>query len=198
MHADGDRIFTEGRRSEQWGLPESSSVRSPQIDRGNTSAPNARKDNRSPLGYLVPIATLLAVGFAFSFLLQVLLVSAAVERPLLFYVWFYYWSAAVAALSIGFVLDRSARRTYATILVTGLAAGAPAIIEGLITKPLLGYAAFLSLGLSDQEWEAREALNAHLEGLSEQDFHKQAIHLASGYGWARAPTHKRVLRWKRE
>jgi hypothetical protein len=319
-----------------------------------------------------------AVGMPF-LLLQVLLVSAAVERSqsrpiplaagistaLLFYVWFYYWTAAVAALAIGFVLDRSARRIYAAILGIGLVAGAPAIVGGLITKPLLdpqafhriglfapvprlaffllpkagllallvtgvwiwrnpaqdglylwclalaalalsnnhiisgldlraghwrniwstgssilvfvmvtqllrdhirlsrssittvvlavllidvaagaalrtievsrginarfvadgyqrfvsqsslkasgmlpvgaiiggnekfcglasivrgtrplaGYAAFLSLGLSDQEWEAREALNAHLEGLSEQDFRKQAIHLASSYGW---------------
>jgi hypothetical protein len=68
MHADRDRIVTGGRRSEQWGLPESSSVRSPQIDRGNTSAPNARDDNLSRSAYLVPIATVLAVGFAFSFL----------------------------------------------------------------------------------------------------------------------------------
>jgi len=551
MHAGRDRIVTGWRRSEQWGLRKSSSMRSPQLERVDAASPNARRDNRSPSAYLVPIATVLAVGFAFSFLpyflwwhrighfayiadkdnqyylqlasrlyygnplsmrdvvvpaattmyqsfqflpavllvrvlglpvleintvwhlwaaialplafylvffhwlqrpwaaaccaiimlvdcgvsttepfviqalrifqtvtgrlpvlydgqdllgqwriidpalgmpfllLQVLFVSAAVERPqsgsvplaagistaLLFYVWFYYWSAAVAALSIGFVLDRSARRTYATILVIGLAAGAPAIIEGLITKPLLdpqalhrigffaavprlasfllpkagllalfvtgvwiwrkptrdglylwclslaalglsnnhiisgldlraghwrniwgaglsilvfvmaaqllrdnlrlsraamtivtaaivlaevstgavlrtieverginarvaadgyralvsqtrlnapglfpvgavvagdeefcdlasivsgtrplaGYAAFLSLGLSDQEWEAREALNAHLEGLSEQDFHKQAIHLASGYGWGESANPQKSL-----
>jgi hypothetical protein len=329
-----------------------------------------------------------AVGMPF-LLLQVLLVSAAVERPqsgsvplgagistaLLFYVWFYYWSAAVAALAIGFVLDRSARRAYAVSLGIGLAAGAPAIIEGLITKPLLdpqalhrigffapvprlallllpkaglialfvtgvwiwrkptrdglylwclalaalalsnnhiisgldlraghwrimwgtglsilvlvmaaqvlhnnlrlaraammivtaaivlaevstgaalrtieverginarlaadgyrafvaqprlnapglfpvgavvagdeelcdlasivsgtrpfaGYAAFLSPGLSDQEWEAREALNAHLEGLSEQDFRKKAIHLASGYGWGESANPQKSL-----
>jgi hypothetical protein len=329
-----------------------------------------------------------AVGMPF-LLLQVLLVSAAVERPqsgsvslgagistaLLFYVWFYYWSAAVAALAIGFVLDRSARRTYAVILGIGLAVGAPAMIEGLITKPLLdpqalhrigvfapvsrlaffllpkagllallvtgvwiwrkpsrdglylwclalaalalsnnhiitgldlraghwrfiwgmglsilvlvmvtqvlhnnarlsrvamiivtaaivltevstgavlriievehginarvvadayrtfvaqprlnapglfpvgavvagdeelcdlasivsgtrplaGYAAFVSLGLSDQEWETREALNAHLEGLSELDFRKQAFHLASGYGWGESVNPQKSL-----
>jgi hypothetical protein len=329
-----------------------------------------------------------AVGMPF-LLLQVLLVSAAVERvqsrsvplaaglstALLFYIWFYYWTAAVAALAVALVLDRSARRSYATILGIGLAAGAPAIIEGLITKPLLnpqalhrigvfapvprlaffllpragllalfvtgvwilrkptrdglylwclalaalalsnnhiisgldlraghwriiwgvgfsilgfvmiaqllrdnirlsrsamtlvaaaivlaevstgavlrtieverginaqivadgyqrfvsqsslkasgilpvgaiiggdekfcglvtivrgtrplaGYAAFLSLGLSDQEWEAREALNAHLEGLSEQDFRRQAIHLASGYGWGESANPQKSL-----
>jgi hypothetical protein len=99
------------------------------------------------------------VGMPF-LLLQVFFVSAAVERPqsgsvplaagistaLLFYVWFYYWSAAVAALAIGFVLDRSARRAYATILGIGLGAGAPAIIEGLITKPLLDPQALHRIG----------------------------------------------------
>ena len=330
-----------------------------------------------------------ALGMPF-LLLQVFFVSVAVEKPqgrsvplvagistaLLFYVWFYYWTAAVAALVVGFVLDRPARRTYAKILGIGLAAGAPAIIEGLITRPLLdqqalqrigffapvprlaflllpkvgllalfvtgvwiwrkpnreglylwclalaalalsnnhiisgldlraghwriiwgtglsiliflmaaqllrnnvrlssssmtivvavlmlievatgavlrtievnrginaqlvadgyrrflsqpslkvsgvmpvgaviagdetfcdlasivrgtrpvaGYAAFLSLGLSDHEWEAREALNAHLEGLSEQDFRKQAIHLASGYGWGESASPQKSLR----
>jgi len=66
------------------------------------------------------------------------------------------------------------------------------IVSG--TRPLAGYAAFLSLGLSDQEWEAREALNAHLEGLSEQDFRKQAIHLASGYGWGESASPQKSLR----
>jgi hypothetical protein len=329
-----------------------------------------------------------AVGMPF-LLLQVLLVSAAVERvqsrsipvaaglstALLFYIWFYYWTAAVAALAVALVLDRAVRRTYTTILAIALAAGAPAIIEGLITKPLLdpqalhrvgvfapvprlaflllpqagllalfvtgvwiwrkqtpdglylwclalaalalsnnhiilgldlraghwraiwgpgfsilvfvmvaqmlrdnirlsraamtivtaaivlaevstgavlrtieverginarvvadvyralvsqkrlntpgllsvgavvagdeefcalasivsgtiplaGYAAFLSLGLNDQEWEAREALNGHLEGLSEQAFHKQAIHLARGYGWGESANPQKSL-----
>jgi hypothetical protein len=330
-----------------------------------------------------------ALGIPF-LLLQVFFVSVAVEKPqsrsipfaagistaLLFYVWFYYWTATVAALAIGFVLDRSARRTYAAILGIGLAAGAPAIIEGLITKPLLdpqalhrigffapvprlaffllpkagllalfvtgvwiwrkpnrdglylwclalaalalsnnhivsgldlraghwrgiwgtglsilvfvmaaqllrdhvrlsrlsmtivvsamllievatgaalrtievsrginaqfvadgyqrfvsqpslkapgvlpvgavvagdeefcdlasivsgatplaGYAAFLSTALSDHEWEAREALNAHLEGFSEQDFRKEAKNLASGYGWGEtANPQKRLM-----
>jgi len=65
------------------------------------------------------------------------------------------------------------------------------IVRG--TRPLAGYAAFLSLGLSDQEWEAREALNAHLEGLSEQDFRRQAIHLASGYGWGESANPQKSL-----
>jgi hypothetical protein len=56
--------------------------------------------------------------------------------------------------------------------------GLVSIVRG--TRPLAGYAAFLSPGLSDQEWEAREALNAHLEGVSEQDFRKQAITLPAG------------------
>jgi hypothetical protein len=100
-----------------------------------------------------------AVGMSF-LLLQVLLVSAAVEKPqtrsvplaagvstaLLFYIWFYYWTAAVAALSIGFALDRYARRTYATILGMGLAVGTPAIVQGLITKSLLDPQALHRIG----------------------------------------------------
>jgi hypothetical protein len=65
------------------------------------------------------------------------------------------------------------------------------IVSGTI--PLAGYAAFLSLGLNDQEWEAREALNGHLEGLSEQAFHKQAIHLARGYGWGESANPQKSL-----
>ncbi len=100
-----------------------------------------------------------ALGMPF-LLLQVFFVSVAVEKPqgrsvplaagistaLLFYVWFYYWTAVVAALVVGFVLDRHARRTYAKILGIGLAAGAPAIIEGLITRSLLDQQAFHRIG----------------------------------------------------
>ncbi len=65
------------------------------------------------------------------------------------------------------------------------------IVSG--ARPLAGYAAFLSPALSDQEWEAREALNAHLEGLSEPDFRKQAIHLARGYGWGESANPQKSL-----
>lgn len=84
-------------------------------------------------------------------LLQIFFVSSAVERrqdrkllgaaaistALLFYVWFYYWTAAVGALVIALILDRPARRVYATILGVGLVAGLPAIIEGFTTRSLL-------------------------------------------------------------
>jgi hypothetical protein len=84
-------------------------------------------------------------------LLQIFFVSSAVERPqdrkllgaagistaLLFYVWFYYWTAAVGALVIAFILDRPARRLYATILGVGLVAGLPAIVDGFTTRSLL-------------------------------------------------------------
>ena len=84
-------------------------------------------------------------------LLQILFVSSAVEKPkdrkrlgvagistaLLFYVWLYYWTAAVGALVIAFILDRPARRVYATILGVGLVAGLPAIVYGFTTKALL-------------------------------------------------------------
>jgi hypothetical protein len=100
-----------------------------------------------------------ALGLPF-LLLQVFFVSAAVEKrstrsiplaagvttALLFYIWFYYWTAAVGALTIGFILDRDARRPYAIILGIALALGAPAIVAGLITKPLLDPQALHRIG----------------------------------------------------
>ncbi len=93
-------------------------------------------------------------------LFQVFFVSSAVERPkgrrllvaagistaLLFYTWFYYWTAAVGALSIAFIVDRSARRTYAKILGIGVMAGLPVIVDGLIIKPLLNSEALHRIG----------------------------------------------------
>ena len=65
-----------------------------------------------------------------------LLVAAGISTVLLFYTWFYYWTAAVGALLIAFIVDRSARRTYAKILGIGVMAGLPAIVDGLIIKGL--------------------------------------------------------------
>jgi hypothetical protein len=84
-------------------------------------------------------------------LLQIFFVSFAVERPqdrkisvaagistgVLFYTWFYYWPAAIGALTIAFILDRPARRIYASILGVGVVVGLPAIVEGFVTKTLL-------------------------------------------------------------
>ena len=100
-----------------------------------------------------------AVGMPF-FLLHVFFVESAVETPrgrklsiaasissaLLFYLWFYYWTAAVGALLIAFILDRSARRVYATTLGSCVIAGLPAILVGLITKSLLKQEALSRIG----------------------------------------------------
>ena len=94
-------------------------------------------------------------------LLQIFFVSSAVERPqdrrlliaagistgILFYTWFYYWTAAVGALSFALVLDRSSRRSYSTILGFGVIAGLPAIVEGFITKALLNPEALHRIGV---------------------------------------------------
>jgi hypothetical protein len=100
-----------------------------------------------------------AVGMPF-LILQICLVSAAVERPterrfviaaaistgVLFYVWFYYWTAAVGALLIASVLDRNTRRLYWTVLGGAVALGLPAIVNGLLTKALFNGEAFQRTG----------------------------------------------------
>jgi hypothetical protein len=75
-----------------------------------------------------------------------LLVAAGISTALLFYTWFYFWTAAVGALSIALTVDRSARRTYAKILWIGVIAGLPAIVEGLIVKPLFNAEALHRIG----------------------------------------------------
>jgi hypothetical protein len=55
------------------------------------------------------------------------------------------------------------------------------IVSGV--RPLAGYAAFLSLEIDNREWAAREALNAHLQGLSEQEFRSKAHEAGTRYGW---------------
>ena len=94
-------------------------------------------------------------------LLQIFFVSSAVERPqdrkllaaagistaVMFYVWFYYWTAVVGALAIAFVLDRPARRVYAAILGIGLVAGLPAVVDGFATRSLLNAEALDRIGV---------------------------------------------------
>lgn len=55
------------------------------------------------------------------------------------------------------------------------------IFDGTI--PFAGYPTFLSLSLSDSAWEFREAFNAHLLGLDEDEFRNKAIVGARGYAW---------------
>jgi hypothetical protein len=59
-------------------------------------------------------------------------------------------------------------------------------------RPLAGYAAFLSLGVDDQEWESREALNAHIEGLSEREFRSKARDARRPYGWGESADRQRA------
>ena len=59
------------------------------------------------------------------------------------------------------------------------------IVSGV--RPLAGRAAFVSLSIDDRELESREALNAYLGGLSEQDFRSKAKAMGENYGWGHAP-----------
>jgi hypothetical protein len=102
-----------------------------------------------------------AVGLPFM-LLQITLVSSAAEQAqaskvrvaaagistaLLFYIWFYYWTAAVSALLIALILDRPARPTCAAILGIGVVGGAPSVAEGLMTKARLDPQALTRIGV---------------------------------------------------
>ncbi len=49
----------------------------------------------------------------------------------LFYVYFYYWTAAVAGLALAALLDRANRRNYLHILGLGLLLGVPALLESM-------------------------------------------------------------------
>ena len=46
--------------------------------------------------------------------------------------------------------------------------------------------------MDDREWELREALNAHLEGLTEQDFRSKARDAARDYGWGESADRQRA------
>lgn len=64
------------------------------------------------------------------------------------------------------------------------------------TRPLAGYAAFISAVLNDGDWETRTALNARLEGLNEREFHEKALAAARYYGWGNRPIGKWRIWWK--
>jgi len=94
-------------------------------------------------------------------LLQILLVSIAVEGEknskallaagvatgALFYVWFYYWTAAAGALILACLIDRRNRRSYAAIFGLALLVGGPAIVAELLTKSQLNPDALRRLGV---------------------------------------------------
>lgn len=63
---------------------------------------------------------------------------AGVSFGLLFYVYFYFWTAAVLGLALAFVVDPGARRLYATIMVLGGAIGLPAVASSALTKAQAG------------------------------------------------------------
>lgn len=95
--------------------------------------------------------------------LQVLAVSSAVEgshsrravacagifTALLFYTWFFYWSAAVVALGLALILQRGARRAYAEILGIGGLGGLPAVGAALIDRGAFIPEALRRIGLFD-------------------------------------------------
>lgn len=80
-------------------------------------------------------------------LLEIWLLSRARARPnafrlalaglafaLLFYAYFFYWTAALGALIIAWILDRDARKVYAHTLWIGCLLGFPAVAHDLLIK----------------------------------------------------------------
>jgi hypothetical protein len=66
---------------------------------------------------------------------------------LLFYVFFYSWTLAMAGLSIAFILDRGARRVYALTLCIGSAIGLPQLIYSIHISHLASAEAMRRFGL---------------------------------------------------
>jgi hypothetical protein len=92
--------------------------------------------------------------------LQIVALARARERPtrvnlwlsglafgLLFYVFFYCWTMAMAGLSIAFLLDRGARKVYSTTLCTGGAIGLPQLLYSIHLNHLLSAEAMARFGL---------------------------------------------------
>jgi len=66
---------------------------------------------------------------------------------LLFYVFFYCWTMALAGLSIALLLDRGARRIYGVTLCIGGAAGLPQLVYSFHLRHLLSAEAMRRFGL---------------------------------------------------
>ena len=62
------------------------------------------------------------------------LALAGITCGLLFHTYFYFWTTAIAALAVAFVLDPKGRKLYAVTAVTGLLIGLPAVIDGARVK----------------------------------------------------------------
>jgi hypothetical protein len=56
---------------------------------------------------------------------------AGISTGLLFYDYFYFWTAALLALAIGLILDRASYRAYAGTMLIGGILGIPSLISGL-------------------------------------------------------------------
>lgn len=62
------------------------------------------------------------------------IVLAGISTGLLFYVYFYFWTAVLLALAIALLLDRASYRAYAGTLLIGGILGAPSLIWGLSVR----------------------------------------------------------------
>ena len=106
--------------------------------------------------------------------------SAGLSLGLLFYVYFYYWTAAVCALGVAALMDCEHRRRYAAALAIGLAAGAWAIIGDYGLKQA-----------TSSDWLARTDKFLTIGRSAELHFPKPALFMA-GLGLVA------TLRWRRD
>ena len=100
-----------------------------------------------------------ALNLPFLFV-QIVALSIARERPrrlnlwisgaafgVLFYVFFYLWTMAAAALFIAFILDRAGRKVYLWTLLIGGAIGLPQLLLNLHLRKMASAEAITRLGL---------------------------------------------------
>jgi hypothetical protein len=60
--------------------------------------------------------------------------TAGISFGLLFYVYFYFWTAAASGLALAFVLDRDKRRVYLSCFGIGMLLGAPILLHQMILR----------------------------------------------------------------
>jgi hypothetical protein len=100
-----------------------------------------------------------AVDLPFLFL-QILALAAARNRPdrlriwisgasfaLLFYVYFYAWTMAAAALGLAFLVDKEQRGLYAKTFAIGFGGGVPAIVHDMLVRRALSAEGVTRFGL---------------------------------------------------
>ena len=61
-------------------------------------------------------------------------VAAGIAFGCLFYVYFYFWTAAAAGLFFAWLVDRNGRRIYACSLAIGVLLGSPSLLQNLYLK----------------------------------------------------------------